>query len=64
VIAKRKLDLLNKPIAFLSIDGFWDGLISQIEHMNKEGFLPYSFEDMCFSSDSPEEIMEYLEKNI
>ncbi len=64
VIAKRKLDLLKKPIAFLNTDGFWNGLIEQITHMYKEGFAPYSFEEMCFSSDSPEEIMAYLEKTI
>ncbi|MDA1316648.1 MAG: TIGR00730 family Rossman fold protein [bacterium] len=64
VIAKRKLDLLHKPIAFLNIDGFWDGLIKQINDMYKHGFSPYTFEDMCFSSSNPKEIMGYIEKNI
>ena len=64
VIAKRKLNLLKKPIAFLNTDGFWNGLIEQIKHMHQEGFAPYSFEDMCFASDRPEEIMAYLEKTI
>jgi len=64
VIAKRKLDLLKKPIAFLSIDRFWDGIRDQINRFHTEGFAPYPFEEMCFASESPEEIMTYLEKTI
>jgi hypothetical protein len=63
-IEKKKLGIFQNPIVLLNIDGFWDGLRDQINHMHAEGFAPYSFEDMCFSSSNPEEIMEYLKKNI
>ena len=63
-IEKKKLGIFQKPIALLNIDGFWNGLRDQINHMHTEGFAPYSFEDMCFSSDSPHEIFVYLQKEL
>ncbi|MDP3269749.1 MAG: TIGR00730 family Rossman fold protein [Legionella sp.] len=34
-----KLGILNKPIGFLSTDGFYDGLFSFLSHVEHEGFI-------------------------
>ena len=44
VIAKKKLHEHKKPIVFLNINGFWDGLRDQINYMHAEGFAPYTFD--------------------
>ncbi|MDP4011074.1 MAG: TIGR00730 family Rossman fold protein [Candidatus Roizmanbacteria bacterium] len=63
-IAHKKLHLFNKPVVLLNTRGFWDGLISQFDHMYQEGFIPMKSEELFFSSDDPNEILEYLRKNI
>jgi|SRR5215831_2709210 len=39
VIAIKRHKLHDKPVLFLNIDGFYDGLKAQLERMDREGFL-------------------------
>ena len=64
VIAHKKLYLFNKPVVLLNTRGFWDGLITQIDHMYQEGFVPMKPEELFFSSDDPKEILKYLNKKL
>lgn len=34
-----KIGILNKPLGFLNIDGYFDGLFSFIIHVEKQGFI-------------------------
>lgn len=42
VISRQQLDLHDKPVAFLNVDGFWDPLVALIRHTVEQGFTPQS----------------------
>ena len=41
----RQIGLHNKPIYLLNTNGYWDPLITLIEHMIAQGFADQSFAD-------------------
>jgi len=45
VVSRQQLELHDKPVIFLNIDGFWDPFLALIEHTVKEGFTPQSLAD-------------------
>jgi uncharacterized protein (TIGR00730 family) len=45
VLSWKRLDLHAKPVIFLNINGFWDGLLKVLEHSIAEGMTPESFRE-------------------
>ena len=45
VLSWKRLDLHAKPVIFLNINGFWDGLLKVLEHSMAEGMTPESFRE-------------------
>ncbi|MFP5297099.1 MAG: TIGR00730 family Rossman fold protein [Alphaproteobacteria bacterium] len=45
VLSWKRLDLHAKPVIFLNINGFWDSLLTVLEHSIAEGMTPESFRE-------------------
>lgn len=60
VLEYKKQEIHNKPIVFLNTDGFYDGFKTQMERMDKEGFLPKSLSNYASFAATPEEAMAYI----
>ncbi len=60
----KKQGVHSKPIVFISIDEFYDGLKNQFKRMNDEGFLTRPAEEFAHFSDGPSDAMEYLNKEL
>ena len=56
-----QLGIESKPVAFLNTNVFYDGLLAQLDHMVKEGFLKQVNRDMIIVSDSIEDIFEQFD---
>jgi uncharacterized protein (TIGR00730 family) len=54
----------NKPIVFLNTAGFYDGLKKQLVQMEQEGFLTKSLAELVYFADEPEEVIEYLHREL
>ena len=55
-----QLSIIKRPVAVLNVNGFYDSLLNQMDHMVKEGFLKPENRNMLLSSDSPSELLEML----
>ncbi|WP_332628884.1 TIGR00730 family Rossman fold protein [Halalkalibacter flavus] len=51
----------QKPIGILNPNGFYDKLLSLLEHMTNEGFLKANFLENIIISDCPEELLQKME---
>lgn len=45
VVSRQQLDLHDKPVAFVNVDGFWEPLVALIRHTIDQGFTPQSLAD-------------------
>lgn len=63
IIELRKNNLHDKPIIFLNIAGFWEGLKTQMLNMEKEGFLFKPLKDLAVFVDTPKEAIKYLNEH-
>jgi uncharacterized protein (TIGR00730 family) len=63
VLELKKQDAHAKPVVFLNIDGFYDGMRMQLERMDREGFLPKRLTEYLFFAETAEEAMRYIEKH-
>ncbi|PIZ63790.1 TIGR00730 family Rossman fold protein [Candidatus Roizmanbacteria bacterium CG_4_10_14_0_2_um_filter_39_13] len=63
-IEQKKIGAHHKPIIFLNIDGFWDGLITQYSRMYTEGFLREKPDSLFFVHEDPVEILEYIKDTL
>lgn len=61
VLEYKKQNLHSKPIVFLNIDGFYDGLSLQFERMGAEGFLPHALSEYLFFATTAREAIAYIE---
>lgn len=61
VLEYKKQEQHNKPVVFLNIDGFYDGLREQLERMEREGFLPKALAQYVFFAATPQEAMRTIE---
>lgn len=50
----------QKPIAFLNIDGYYDGLFDFVKFASKSGFIDKKFVDMVIVKKNYEKLMECL----
>jgi uncharacterized protein (TIGR00730 family) len=60
MLSWKRLDLHNKPIVFLSEDGFWQSFFTLIEHTVEANLTPASFRESVVNSSSIEECFAAL----
>jgi uncharacterized protein (TIGR00730 family) len=51
-----------KPFCLLNVDGFWDGLITFIDHATQSGFLSGRRREQLLVASSPDEALELLDE--
>ncbi|MGW4243454.1 LOG family protein [Nocardia sp. NPDC004722] len=61
ILEMKKHGLHRKPVVLLNTAGFYDGLLTQFERMEAEGFLPLPLADLVHFADSPAAVLAYLE---
>jgi uncharacterized protein (TIGR00730 family) len=61
VLELKKHRQHDKPVVFLSAEGFYTPLKQQFERMEQEGFLSRPLPEMLAFVDTPEEAMRYIE---
>ena len=52
----------KKPFCLLNVDGFWDGMITFIEHATDSGFLSAARRQQLLVAETPEEALEKLDE--
>lgn len=62
VLTWRQLGLHEKPVYLLNVNGFWDPLISLLDHIIDEGFADPSFKDSLQVIDDVPALMKRLRK--
>lgn len=60
VISRQQLDLHNKPVAFLNVDGFWEPLVALIRHTIDQGFTPQSLADHITLENDAESTVRHI----
>ena len=55
-----QLDFHKAPIALLNVDGMYDGLIRLLDDMVRHGFLPDNFKKLLTTTESAEELRQWL----
>jgi uncharacterized protein (TIGR00730 family) len=56
-----QLSIVQKPIGILNVNGFYNHLVAQLDHMVVEKFLKQENRDMLLVSDNPVELLEMME---
>jgi len=51
-----------KPFCLLNVDGFWDGMITFIDHATKSGFLSARRREQLLVAQTPEQALELLDE--
>ncbi|WP_174704490.1 TIGR00730 family Rossman fold protein [Leptospira johnsonii] len=62
VTSWNQLGVLSKPIGILNVNGFFDPLLRQLDHMVEEGFLDSQTREWIEVSADPEELFEKIIK--
>jgi len=52
----------KKPFCLLNVDGYWDGMITFIDHATDRGFLSVQRRSQLLVADTPEEALELLDE--
>ena len=55
-----QLQIEQKPIGLLNVNGFFDAVLSQLDKMVEEGFLKQANRDMLFISNSVNDLMKKM----
>ncbi|MFN7130224.1 MAG: TIGR00730 family Rossman fold protein, partial [Brevundimonas sp.] len=61
LLSWKRLDLHQKPVVFLNLNGFWEGFFALMRHSVEEGMTPASFLDAWTVADSVEEAMVLIQ---
>lgn len=56
-----QLSIIQKPVGLLNVNGFFNHLVAQMDHMVKEKFLKSKNREMVMVSDNPEELLSMME---
>ncbi len=64
VIELKKHNLHAKPIVILNTDNFYAGLKTQLERMEREGFLQKKLEEFLFFAKNPKEAIDYIKRSL
>jgi uncharacterized protein (TIGR00730 family) len=62
VVELKKHGLHIKPVVLLDTEGFYDGMRTQLERMEAEGFLPRPLEQLVRFANDGAEVLAYLEE--
>ncbi|MEM8897028.1 MAG: TIGR00730 family Rossman fold protein [Bacteroidota bacterium] len=60
ILTWAQLGLHQKPIGILNIDGYFDGLLSFVDTMVKEGYLVAQNSKMILVDDDPKKLLEKM----
>jgi hypothetical protein len=60
MVTWRQLELHDKPILLVNIDGYWDPLLAMIERQIEEGFLRPQHRDLLHVVDRAEDVVPAL----
>ncbi len=61
ILTLKQLNRHNKPIVLMNTNGYFDSLLQAFEKGIEENFMHEYSRELMFVSDSPEEILEYIE---
>lgn len=61
ILEQRKHRLHEKSVVLLNANGFYDGLLAQLRHMDAEGFLPLPLAELVRVADDGLEVLQCLE---
>ncbi|MBS1813529.1 MAG: TIGR00730 family Rossman fold protein [Acidobacteria bacterium] len=62
VLAWQSLKIHNKPVCLLNINGFYDGMLSFLDHCVQQGVLKQKARDRVLVASTPEEALALLEQ--
>ena len=62
MITWRQLRIHQKPCGLLNTDGFFDSLISFVDHQVQEGFVTQDNRSLIHTSNTPADLLDLLEK--
>ena len=57
-----QLRVFDKPVALFNVNGYYDGLITFINHMAREGFMRKEHAENLIVSDDPKELLAKMEQ--
>ena len=57
-----QLRVFDKPVALFNVNGYYDGLVSFINHIAEEGFMRKEHANNLIVSDDPKELLEKMEQ--
>jgi len=60
ILTWKQLQLHDKPIVLLNIDGYWDHFVHLIEHQVREGFVRERYLQLFRIVESPSEVIAAL----
>lgn len=52
----------QKPIGLINIEGFFDPLLTMIDHMTKTGFLGHAYRDMLIAHDNVQAVLHDFQR--
>ena len=61
IITLKQLGQSKKPLVLYNINGYFEPLRTLLENCVKGGFMPEASLDLCFFSDSMDDIIDYIE---
>ena len=61
IITLKQLGQSNKPLVLFNVNGYFEPLRAMLENCVKGNFMPQTSLDLCFFSDSIDEIINYIE---
>lgn len=61
LLSWKRLDLHQKPVVFLNLNGFWNGFFALMRHSVEEGMTPTAFLDAWTVADTVEEAMAQIQ---
>lgn len=60
VITLKQLGCHVKPIVFLNTNGFYNGFLTFLANIRKQGFISKMYDDLYYVADSVEKALEYI----
>ncbi len=63
ILELRKHGLHRKPVVLLNTAGFYDGLVIQLQRMERDGFLPLPLADLLLPANDGPTALAHLEKH-
>lgn len=64
IIELKKHKLHSKPVLILNTENFYSGLKSQLQKMKDDGFITQELDDLIHFADNPEEVIDFINKNL